>query len=110
MVRRTVVAPPVAVGTTPAGWKFLTNHTHVLLYLFRQEGQRLRDVANAVGIAERMVQRIVVELVEAGDRRISKEDCGKRQQKRPTCQDRVDQPNSCSIRSVGGNRPGSKQG
>jgi hypothetical protein len=47
-------------------WTFLTNHTHVLLCLFRRPDQRLRDVAKSVGITERMVQRIVAELVESG--------------------------------------------
>lgn len=54
-------------------WTFLTNHTHVLLCLFRQPDLRLRDVAAAVGITERMVQRVVAELVEAGYLRIEKE-------------------------------------
>lgn len=57
----------------PTGWTFLTNHTHVLLCLFRQPEQRLRDVAAAVGITERMVQRIVAELAEAGYLQITKE-------------------------------------
>ena len=48
-----------------ASWTFLTNHTHVLLCLYRQPDQRLRDVASSVGITERMVQRIVAELVQA---------------------------------------------
>lgn len=60
------------VGTA-AGWTFLTNHTHVLLCLFRNPDERLRDVAVAVGITERMVQRIVSELAEAGYLQISKE-------------------------------------
>ncbi len=51
----------------------MTNHTHVLLSLFRQSDQRLRDVATAVGITERMVQRIVAELVDAGYLQITKE-------------------------------------
>src|SRR4051812_38564200 len=55
------------------GWTFLTNHLHVLLYLYRNPDQRLRDVATAVGITERMVQRIIVELVEAGYLKISKD-------------------------------------
>ncbi|WP_010587628.1 helix-turn-helix transcriptional regulator [Schlesneria paludicola] len=55
------------------GWTFLTNHSHVLLCLYRTPDQRLRDVATAVGITERMVQRIVVELVEAGYLKVSKE-------------------------------------
>jgi hypothetical protein len=53
-------------GSSPhVEWTFLTNHTHVLLCLFWQPDRRLRDVASAVGITERMVQRIVAELVEA---------------------------------------------
>jgi predicted transcriptional regulator len=55
------------------GWTFLTNHMHVLLFLYRNPDQRLRDVAVAVGITERMVQRIIVELVDAGYLKISKE-------------------------------------
>jgi DNA-binding MarR family transcriptional regulator len=50
----------------PAGWTFLTNHTHVLLCLTRDPAIRLRDVAELVGITERMVQKIVAELVAAG--------------------------------------------
>lgn len=56
-----------------SGWTFLTNHAHVLLCLHRNPDQRLRDVATAVGITERMVQRIVAELEEAGYLKISKE-------------------------------------
>lgn len=54
-------------------WTFLTNHAHVLLYLYRNEHQRLRDIAIAVGITERMVQRIISELVEVGYLKILKE-------------------------------------
>ena len=57
----------------PASWTFLTNHTHVLLCLFRHPDRRLRDVAVAVGITERMVQKIVSELSQAGYLKISKE-------------------------------------
>jgi predicted transcriptional regulator len=49
-----------------AGWTFLTNHTHVLLCLYRNPEITLRQVATLVGITERMVQKIVAELVEAG--------------------------------------------
>ncbi len=48
-----------------AGWTFLTNHTHVLLCLYRNPEITLREVAVLVGITERMVQKIVAELVEA---------------------------------------------
>jgi predicted ArsR family transcriptional regulator len=47
-------------------WRFVTNHTQVLLCIARDPGIRLRDVAHQVGITERAVQRIVAELVEAG--------------------------------------------
>ncbi len=52
---------PSATG----GWTFLTNHTHVLLCLYRNTEITLREVSILVGITERMVQRIVAELVEA---------------------------------------------
>ncbi|MGD8320206.1 MAG: winged helix-turn-helix domain-containing protein [Gemmatimonadota bacterium] len=54
-------APPAE-----ASWTFLTNHSHVLLCLYRDSQVRLRDVAELVGITERSVQRIVHELEEAG--------------------------------------------
>ena len=56
-------APPAA---PPATWTFLTNHSHVLICLHRDPHMRLRDVAERVGITERAVQRIVLELEEAG--------------------------------------------
>ncbi len=62
-----------AVTAPKTSWTFLTNHTHVLLCLYRQPDQRLRDVATAVGITERMVQRIVAELADAGYLQIEKE-------------------------------------
>ncbi|MFN9971469.1 MAG: winged helix-turn-helix transcriptional regulator, partial [Phycisphaerae bacterium] len=59
---------PVAKTQEPAkvaGWTFLTNHTHVLLCLYRNQEITLREVAVLVGITERMVQKIVSELVDA---------------------------------------------
>jgi DNA-binding MarR family transcriptional regulator len=47
-------------------WRFLTNHTQVLLCIARVPNVRLRDVAEQVGITERAAQRIVADLVEAG--------------------------------------------
>jgi DNA-binding MarR family transcriptional regulator len=47
-------------------WRFVTNHTQVLLCIARSEDVRLRDIAETVGITERAVQRIVSDLVEAG--------------------------------------------
>lgn len=62
-------APPssrAAVAEAPAGWTFLSNHTHVLVCLAADPEQTLRDVAAQVGITERAVQRIVAELEAAG--------------------------------------------
>ncbi len=64
VVRRTT-RPAAKVKRPSAPWTFLTNHAHVILLLARQPDLRLRDVAAAVGITERAVQRIVAEL-EAG--------------------------------------------
>lgn len=50
----------------PAGWTFLTNHAHVLLCIARDQGVRLRDIADHVGITERAAQGIVSDLVEGG--------------------------------------------
>jgi DNA-binding MarR family transcriptional regulator len=47
-------------------WRFVTNHTQVLLCIARDPDVRLRDVADMVGITERAVQRIVADLAEAG--------------------------------------------
>ncbi len=43
-------------------WTFLTNHSHVLLCLAKNPTMRMRDIARAVGITERAVQRIIAEL------------------------------------------------
>ena len=43
-------------------WTFLSNHGHVLVCLARDPESRLRDVADAVGITERAVQKIVRDL------------------------------------------------
>jgi DNA-binding MarR family transcriptional regulator len=48
------------------GWRFVTNHTQVLLCIARDPDTRLRDVAGAVGITERAAQRILADLVEEG--------------------------------------------
>lgn len=56
----------VAPETAPRQWTFLSNHGHVLVCLARDPEARLRDVALAVGITERAVQKIVSDLEEAG--------------------------------------------
>lgn len=60
-MKKTSSPPP-----EPASWTFLTNHAHVLICLFGDPEMRLRDVAAAVGITERAVQKIIAELVDAG--------------------------------------------
>ena len=52
-------------STAPA-WTFLSNHGHVLLCIARDPNVRVREIALAVGITERAVQRILGELEEAG--------------------------------------------
>jgi len=47
-------------------WRFLSNHTQVLLLLHRDPDARFRDIAEHVGITERAAQRIVADLVETG--------------------------------------------
>ena len=47
-------------------WRFLSNHTQVLLCLHRDPNARLRDIGQSVGITERAAQRIVADLIESG--------------------------------------------
>lgn len=47
-------------------WAFLTNHAQVLVCLATDPRIRLREVAAQVGITERAVHRIVVDLEDAG--------------------------------------------
>ena len=47
-------------------WTFFTNHAHVMVCLARNPDQPLREVALAVGITERAVQRIIGDLESAG--------------------------------------------
>jgi len=47
-------------------WTFLTNHAHVLVCLDAHPGGTQREMAAAVGITERAVQRILADLEEAG--------------------------------------------
>lgn len=51
---------------TTKEWTFLTNHLHVLLVIASRGDIVLREVANLVGITERAVQKIVMELEDAG--------------------------------------------
>lgn len=59
--------PPSSPSSpSPPAWTFLTNHAHVLLSVAKDPAARVRDLAAAVGITERAVQRILAELEEAG--------------------------------------------
>ncbi len=61
------VSPERNLASSPgAHWTFLTNHAHVLILLARNPDRVLREVAHEVGITERAVQRIIVDLEAAG--------------------------------------------
>lgn len=47
-------------------WTFLSNHTHVLICIIKDQTVRMRDLAEEVGITERAIQRIVADLRDAG--------------------------------------------
>lgn len=57
---------PDAEAAASRHWTFLSNHGHVLVCLAQNPDARLRDVAQAVGITERAVQKIVSDLEAAG--------------------------------------------
>ena len=54
------------MSSSDATWTFLTNHSHVLICLSGNSEMRIRDLADAVGITERAVQRILSDLEQAG--------------------------------------------
>jgi DNA-binding MarR family transcriptional regulator len=47
-------------------WRFLSNHTQVLLCIALDPDVRFRDIAEMVGITERAAQRLVADLIDAG--------------------------------------------
>ena len=57
---------PETPETPEKPWRFVTNHTQVLLAIASNPDIRTRDIADAVGITERAAQRIVADLAEAG--------------------------------------------
>ena len=59
---------PQNLSSSPAkpGFTFLTNHSHVLLLIAANPEMRMREMALAVGITERAVQRIIEELSASG--------------------------------------------
>ena len=52
--------------TSHTGWTFLTNHTHILVCLSRDDSTTVRNLALQVGITERSVQRILSDLESSG--------------------------------------------
>ncbi|MDT3318141.1 MarR family transcriptional regulator [Microbacterium sp. KSW4-11] len=54
-------------------WTFLTNHAHVFIYVARDPGARVREIADAVGITERTAHGILSDLVDDGYLRRTKE-------------------------------------
>lgn len=48
------------------GWTFLTNHARVLAAIAHDPGTRVRDIAARCLLTERSVQKIIVDLEEAG--------------------------------------------
>ena len=57
--------PPTGSNVS-SSWTFFSNHAHVLICIALQPTIRLRDIAENVGITERAVQKIVLELEEVG--------------------------------------------
>jgi hypothetical protein len=49
-----------------SGWTFLTKHARVLVQIARDPGVRVRDIAARCLLTERAVQRIIVDLEQAG--------------------------------------------
>ncbi len=56
----------MAIDPNTPPWTFLSNHGHILLCVARDPNIRVREIAQAVGITERAVQRILGELEEVG--------------------------------------------
>jgi DNA-binding MarR family transcriptional regulator len=58
--------PSTPVEAQEPGFTYLTNHTHVLVSLNANAELRVRDLAAAIGITERAVQRIIADLEAVG--------------------------------------------
>lgn len=48
------------------GWTFLTNHGHVLVYLYRYPNAKISQISSAIGITERSTLTIVRDLEDQG--------------------------------------------
>jgi len=58
--------PSTPLEAHEPGFTYLTNHTHVLVTLNANAELRVRDLAAAIGITERAVQRIIADLEAVG--------------------------------------------
>jgi len=47
-------------------WKFLTNHAIVLSYIAKKPRMTARELANATGVTERAIRKIIADLLETG--------------------------------------------
>jgi DNA-binding IclR family transcriptional regulator len=54
------------VARSEVSWTFLTNHARALVYIAREPGTKVREVADCLEVSERSAHRIVNDLVEAG--------------------------------------------
>lgn len=68
----TILQPEMKPELQP-GFTFLTNHSHVLLLIAANPEMRMREIAVAVGITERAVQRIIDELSASGYLQVTKD-------------------------------------
>ena len=55
-----------STAARPSRWTFLTNHAHVFLCVAKDQAVRVRDLAVQVGITERAVMRILLDLEDEG--------------------------------------------
>lgn len=64
--RRRAASRAASTPGAPQAWTFLSNHAHVVLCLAHASDPTVREIASRVGVTERAVHRILVELEEAG--------------------------------------------
>ncbi|MEI8293268.1 MAG: AsnC family transcriptional regulator [bacterium] len=83
------ISAPAAREDEP-GFTYLTNHTHVLVALHSHAEWRVRDLATAIGITERAVQRILADLEAVGV--LEREKLGRRNSYRIRRQSRLRHP------------------
>ncbi len=78
-------------------WTYLTNHSHVLVCVWRNPQLTAREISNLVGITERSVQRIIRELTADGVLKVEKDGRKNRYQVDPTRMLRHPLENHCSV-------------